>query len=174
MTQEWELALFQPRDAAGVVALYREVYGESYPVAEVYDPKALVRQEEEDVTWRAVARNHAGAVIGHIAFYRSTPPNPKLYECGQLMVCHEWRQTSVGFALMEYALAEIPRQRGLEQIWGEAVCNHLFTQMMMTKRGYHETGLEVALMPGDAAKGGERTSTVLIFSSPGESGQTEG
>ena len=172
MEQEWELALFQPRDAAGVVALYREVYGESYPVAEVYDPKALVRQEEDGLTWRAVARNHAGAVIGHIAFYRSTPPNPKLYECGQLMVCHEWRQTSVGFALMEYALAEIPRQRGLEQIWGEAVCNHLFTQMMMTKRGYHETGLEVALMPGDAAKGGERTSTVLIFSSPGESGQT--
>ena len=50
MTQEWKLTLFQPQDAAGVVALYREVYGESYPVAEVYDPKALVRQEEEGVT----------------------------------------------------------------------------------------------------------------------------
>ena len=68
--QEWELALFQPRDAAGVVALYREVYGDSYPVAEVYDPAALVRQAEEGVTWRAVARSHNGAVIGHIIVRR--------------------------------------------------------------------------------------------------------
>lgn len=170
--QEWELALFQPRDAAGVVALYREVYGDSYPVAEVYDPAALVRQEEEGVTWRAVARDPDGVVIGQMAFYRSTPPNPKLYEGGQLMVAHKWRQTSVGMDLTQYALDEIPLRHGLDQLWGEAVCNHLFTQIVMTKRGYRETGLEVALMPGDSAQGGERVSTVLIFTAPGEAGQT--
>lgn len=173
MALTWVLDLFQPSDAAGIVDLYREVYGENYPVKAAYDPQELIRQQEAGEAWRAVARSAAGEVIGHVAFYRSSPPNPMLYEHGQLMVSHAYRQTDVAFALMNYSLAEIPHRHAVEEIWGEAVCNHLFSQMMTRENGYVETGLEVDLMPaesytqafGPGQVSKSRVSTLLVFRS---------
>ncbi len=180
MDLTWELDLFQAADAPGVVELYREVYGDNYPVKAVYDPAEIIRQDVCGESWRAVARAAGGEVVGHVAFYRSSPPNPRLYEHGQLMVRHAYRQTDVAFALMNYALAEIPGRHGLEQIWGEAVCNHLFSQMMTRENGYVETGLEVDLMPaesftralGPGPVSKNRVSTLLVFRSFGPKPQT--
>lgn len=86
MELSWKLDLFQPADAPGIVTLYREVYGDNYPVKAVYEPQEIIRQEELGECWRAVARTGGGEVVGHVAFYRSSPPNPRLYEHGQLMV----------------------------------------------------------------------------------------
>ena len=180
MDLTWELDLFQAADAPGIVELYREVYGDNYPVKAVYDPAEIIRQDVCGESWRAVARAAGGEVVGHVAFYRSSPPNPRLYEHGQLMVRHAYRQTEVAFALMNYALAEIPARHGLEQIWGEAVCNHLFSQMMTRENGYVETGLEVDLMPaesfsqalGPAVVSQNRVSTLLVFRSFGPKPQT--
>ena len=173
MELNWRLDLFRPADAAGVVALYRQVYGDNYPVKAVYEPQEIIRQEERGDCWRAVARTEGGEVVGHVAFYRSSPPNRQLYEHGQLLVRHDYRQTDIAFSLMNYALAEIPQRHGLEQIWGEAVCNHVFTQMMTRETGYLETGLEVDLMPaesylqafGPGAVSKNRVSTLLVFRS---------
>lgn len=176
----WKLDLFQAADAPGIVELYHEVYGDDYPVKTVYDPAEIIRQDECGESWRAVARAAGGEVVGHVAFYRSSPPNPRLYEHGQLMVSHAYRQTDVAFALMNYALAEIPGRHGLEQIWGEAVCNHLFSQMMTRENGYVETGLEVDLMPaesftqalGPGPVSQNRVSALLVFRSFGPKPQT--
>ena len=173
MELSWKLDLFQPADAPGIVTLYREVYGDNYPVKAVYEPQEIIRQEELGECWRAVARTGGGEVVGHVAFYRSSPPNPRLYEHGQLMVRHDYRQTDIALSLMNYALAEIPQRHGLEQIWGEAVCNHVFTQMMTRETGYVETGLEVDLMPAEAysqafapeTASTKRVSTLLVFRS---------
>ncbi|MHC1760961.1 MAG: hypothetical protein AB9917_15945 [Negativicutes bacterium] len=173
MAPTWELDLFQPTDAAGIVDLYREIYGDNYPVKTVYDPLEIIRQNEQGECWRAVARGASGEVIGHVAFYRSSPPNSLLYEHGQLMVRHAYRQTDVAFALMNYSLMEIPRRHALEQIWGEAVCNHLFSQLMTRENGYVETGLEVDLMPAESYTQAfgpgpvhkSRVPTLLVFRS---------
>jgi fatty-acyl-CoA synthase len=158
---------FRPEDAPGVVELYRAIYGDQYPVAAVYDPQALIRQEATGEVWRVLARSADGAVIGQTAMYRSSPPNPELYELGQLMVRQDFRQTPVASELMAYLLRELPPRHGIEQLWGEAVCNHLFTQQFMTWDGFRATGLEVALMPGVADPGGagdrERVSALLAF-----------
>ena len=173
MEPTWELDLFQPSDAVGIVDLYREIYGDNYPVKAVYEPMEIIRQDEQGECWRAVARGASGEVIGHVAFYRSSPPNTLLYEHGQLMVSHAYRQTDVAFALMNYSLTEIPQRHALEQIWGEAVCNHLFSQMMTRENGYVETGLEVDLMPAESYTQAfgtgpvqkSRVSTLLVFRS---------
>ncbi len=173
MEPSWKLDQFRPADAPGIVDLYREIYGDNYPVKAVYEPQEIIRQEQQGDCWRAVARTDCGEVVGHVAFYRSSPPNPKLYEHGQLMVRHDYRQTDIAVSLMNYALAEIPQRHGLEQIWGEAVCNHVFTQMMTRETGYVETGLEVDLMPaesytqafGPEAASTKRVSTLLVFRS---------
>ena len=56
MDLTWELDLFQAADAPGVVELYREVYGDNYPVKAVYDPAEIIRQDVCGESWRAVAR----------------------------------------------------------------------------------------------------------------------
>ncbi|HWR29025.1 MAG TPA: AMP-binding protein [Negativicutes bacterium] len=171
MPLTWDIDLFRESDAAGIVKLYRAVYGDNYPVKTVYDSQALIRQEAEGDAWRMVARTSDGAVIGHVAFYRSSSPNHGLYEHGQLMVRHDYRQTDVAFQLMEQSLSEIPRRRKLASIWGEAVCNHLFTQQIVRDNQFVEMALEVDLMPADSyAKAlGEstvhegRVSTLVVF-----------
>jgi len=44
----------------------------------------------------------------------------------------------------------IPRQEGIEEAWGEAVCNHLINQKSVVDFNFIETALEVALMPAEA------------------------
>ena len=173
MNLTWNLDIFRPEDAEGIVKLYRAVYGEDYPVKAVYDPQQLIRQNEAGEAWRVVARSSNGEVIGHVAFYRSSPPNPGLYEHGQLLVRHDYRKTDVAFHLMEYSLAEIPRSRNLDLIWGEAVCNHLFTQQTVRDNQFVEMGLELDLMPAESyakALSGPpthagRVSTLVVFRS---------
>lgn len=145
----WVIDIFKSKDAEGVVELYRKIYGEHYPVKAVYDPQELIRQSCGDA-YRLVARKVDGEVVGHIALYRSSPPNSNLYEQGQLMVSHDYRHTDMASRLIEVSTQEMPVHYGLEQIWGEAVCNHLVTQQMTSWEGFYATALEVDLMPNES------------------------
>lgn len=172
MTTEPEYTIddFRPEDAEGVVALYRAVYGENYPIRSVYDAREIIRQEESHETYRMVARSPAGEIVGHVAVYHSVPPAPnqELYEAGQLMVRPDYRQTAVAFELIHACISELPQKHNIG-LWGEAVCNHLFTQQMMARERFVETGLEMDLMPESSyslptsqAAGG-RVSVIFAF-----------
>ncbi len=171
LDKSWNIDFFSPRDAMGVVELYRAIYGDHYPRREVYNPEELIRQSNTGETYRMVARSHEGEVVGHIAFYQSSPPNKQLYEYGQMMVRHDYRQTLLATNLMSESLEKIPPRYGLEEVWGEAVCNHLFTQQATMRQGFYETGIEMDLMPAESysqansqvANG--RVSTLLVFRS---------
>lgn len=41
---QWIVRFFCPEDAHGVVALYREIYGDNFPFTAVYDPAFHVAQ----------------------------------------------------------------------------------------------------------------------------------
>ena len=157
--KSWEIDFFSPADALGVVDLYRAIYGENYPRREVYDPEELIHQDEAGETYRMVARTDTGEVVGHIALYRSSPPNKELYEHGQMMVRHDYRQTLMAIELLSKSLEKIPQRYGLEQVWGEAVCNHLFTQQSVARQGFYETGLEMDLMPAESYSQANSQST---------------
>lgn len=150
MSGKIQIRMFTPDDAAATVALYRAVYGEEYPVKSVYDENELIRQHDCGDTYRLLAVNDDGEAVGQIALYRSSPPNRRLYEVGQMIIRHDYRQSGVAFSLFPPALTEIPAKYGLEAVWGEAVCNHLFTQQMAVREGVIETGIEIALMPAEA------------------------
>ncbi len=167
----WVIDIFRPEDAAGVVELYRMVYGDSYPVKTVYDPKELIREESAGAAYRVVARTAGGEVVGHVALYRSSPPNLNLYEIGQLMVKHDFRGADIASRLIGFISGEMPERCGLEQIWGEAVCNHLVTQQMAFWEGFYPMALEVDLMPAESYDKAflrplgntGRVSTLVIF-----------
>jgi hypothetical protein len=165
----YTIGFFSPEDADGVVALYREVYGDHYPAKVVYDPAGLIRQEETGEAHRLVARSPSGEVVGHIALFRSSPPNPQLYEDGCLMIRHDYRQTDLSFVIFSAVMTRLMPRFGIRYIWGEAVCNHLFTQQATRREGFIETGLEMDLMPlasytvPGAQRAGGRVSAVLVF-----------
>ena len=171
MASEYMVDFFQPADAQGVVDLFRSVYGEDYHVKSIYDPHQLIAEQASGQTYRAVARTPEGAIIAHTAFYAISDLNPVLYEAGQLLVRHDWRGTSLAVDLNNFAIPQIPVRYNLREIWGEAVCNHLFSQRMYTEHRYGQTGLELDLLPGagmarsmQAADTG-RVSTVVVFRS---------
>lgn len=166
----WAVDFFRPEDAAGVAELYRQVYGENYPVRDVYDPQKLIDQSLTGEAYRVVARTGAGEVVGHIAFYRSSPPNRDMYELGQLMVRQDCRASGLASQLFAFSLTEVPKRHNLEQVWGEAVCNHLVTQQMAADCGFLPAALEVGLMPAGAfaaafaqTLGTGRVATLTLF-----------
>jgi len=92
-----------------------------------------------------------GKAVGQVAVYRSAPYE-KLYEEGQGIVHPEYRNLKINDQCMGYAHEKIYPGLGLEQLWGEAVCNHIYMQKACLKLGYTETGIELDLMPASSYK----------------------
>lgn len=148
--ENWEIDMLRPQDAPGLAELYRAIYGDNYPVKNVYDPENLIMEGQSGKSYRVVARTESGQIVGHTAIYRSVPSNPGLYEGGQTMVRHDYRTSRIAVKLNEYAMENIPARYKIETVWGEPVCNHVFTQRACLQQGCFLTAVEVDLMPGEA------------------------
>ena len=161
-----QIRLMQSEDAPGVVELYRAVYGEEYPVKTVYDPEAIIRQKENGDMIRIIALDNS-KVVGQNAIYRSVTSNPLLYEEGQGIVRPEYRNQEIYDKCVAYGHKEVYPQLQIEQLWGEPVCNHVFTQKAGVRIGYFETGLELDLMPASSYAKEQssqgRVSSLLMF-----------
>lgn len=143
---KFEIRLMRPEDALSVVDLYRSVYGNDYPVKSVYEVDEIIKQQNSGDMIRTIAVNDKGQVIGQTAIYSSCVSNPQLYEEGQGIVLREYRNQRVIESCIAYAHQEIYPQM-MEELWGEAVCNHIFMQKTGHRIGCYETGLELDLMP---------------------------
>jgi GNAT superfamily N-acetyltransferase len=153
-------------DAPGVARLFHEIYGDKYPVVDYFVPEQLTALNRRNAVLTLVARQPSGAIAGTAAFYRSSPPNPAIYEQGQLLVAPEYRHTSIAFRLLK-RLDEVSRSMThAEAFFGEAVCSHLVTQKTSVRQNYAVCGLELSLMPaGTYEKEGTsgRMSCLLHF-----------
>ncbi len=160
------IRLMEEQDAPGVVELYRAVYGDEYPVKTVYDPESIIRQQQNGDMLRILALS-GPKVVGQVALYRSSSPNRMLYEEGQGIVLADYRKRGIIQQCMNCGHLEVYPRLQIEQIWGEAVCNHTFMQKVCAHLDYCETGLELDLMPASSyakeqsSKG--RVSTLLVF-----------
>ncbi len=147
--QEWEVDLFRPEDAPGVIALFRTVYGDGYPVKTFTDPERLIAENAARRTISSVARTKKGDIVGHCSIFNSTPYNG-LYESGAGLVLPLYRGgKGVSTRMMEHGV-EMARKFGLTAVWGEPVCNHVFQQKAVLKLGAKTHGVEVDLMPASA------------------------
>ncbi|MGE4265387.1 MAG: acyl carrier protein [Desulfovibrio sp.] len=153
--QKLSYRLFRPGDAPGVGRLFWQVYGDSYPVDDPYIPELLEEANRSGRIHTIVACAEDGSIAGHMAIYRSSPPNPRLYEYGQGIVDKAYRKTFAAFRMHRYAVENLfGRLDGVDGTYGEAVCHHLATQKMIKDSGFRECGLELGLMP-EAAYAGE-------------------
>jgi hypothetical protein len=145
-----EIGSFRPEDAEGIAALFRSVYGEGYPVRVFYDPHALTEANEKGTYYSIVARTASGKVVGVQHLFRSAPCEA-LYEVGAGLVLKDYRKLGLNKRMLEFVYEEwVPSQAGIEELWGEPVCNHLIMQKAVAVFRHIETALEVALMPAEA------------------------
>jgi GNAT superfamily N-acetyltransferase len=163
-----EIGLFRDGDGEGITALFREVYGEGYPIKLFYDPAAIARANAAGDYYSITARQ-ADAIVGVEHLYRSAP-YPCVYEAGAGLVRKECRNLGLTKRLLEFICEEwVPRQPDIHEVFGEPVCNHPYMQKAVAGLRFVEMALEIALMPAEAytqeqsATG--RVAALLIFRS---------
>ncbi|HAJ25679.1 MAG TPA: hypothetical protein DCG53_00265 [Syntrophus sp. (in: bacteria)] len=153
MAQEQEpftVGSFRPEDADGIVDLFRAVYGDGYPIRLFYDPAAITAANEEGRYYSICARTASGEVIGVTHLYLSAPCK-SLYETGVGLVRKEYRNSGANNGLLDFLYNEfVSRNSHIDELFGEAVCNHPYMQKAISRFNFVETAIEVALMPAEA------------------------
>ncbi len=148
--QSYKMDVFCPEDAAGIVNLFRAVYGDGYPVRMFYDEKALTEANTTGKCFSLVARTPKGDVVGVEHLFRSAPYD-LAYEAGAGLVLKEYRNQGITSKLLDFLYNQWgPAQEYIEVMYGEPVCNHTHMQKLVEKFDFTETALEVALMPAEA------------------------
>lgn len=165
--QTWEVDLFGPEDAEGVARLFLQVYGEGYPIKTFIEPSRLIEENASQRTISSVARTPKGDIVGHNAIFNSAPFTG-LYESGAGVVHPLYRGGAGIFAQMTAHGLDLGKNRfKIAGLFGESVCNHVFSQRMCAKLGAVNMAVEVDLMPAEAysreqsARG--RVSSLLDF-----------
>ena len=165
--QTWEVDLFRPEDAEGVARLFLQVYGQGYPIKTFIDPSLLIEENNALRTISIVARTPKGDIVGHNAIFNSAPFKG-LYESGAGVVHPRYRGGAGIFAQMNAHGLDLGKNRfQIAGLFGESVCNHVFSQRMCAKLGAVNMAVELDLMPAAAysreqsARG--RVSSLLDF-----------
>lgn len=147
---------YRPEHAPGIGRLFLQVYADDYPVDEPYVPELLTEANRSGRIHTIVARVADGSVVGQGAVFRSSPPNPRMYEYGQILVDKAYRNSFAAYRIHLFATKNMFGQLpGVGALYGEAVCHHLVTQKMsVTASDFLACGLQLGLMP-EAAYAGE-------------------
>ncbi|MBM9511237.1 GNAT family N-acetyltransferase [Desulfogranum marinum] len=140
------LSLFSPQDAPDISGIYREIYGDDFPMKYVYDPEEITRRYDGVAHRAVVARDDRNRLAGVGSLFRSSP-NPLLYEVGQLMVSRSHRNQGVAEAINHTLMEIYPTQIPVKGIFGEALCNHTISQYMAENVNMLPTGLELEWLP---------------------------
>jgi len=144
---EYRIRLMQEADAQAVVDLYRKIYGDHFPIKEMYDPQFIIEQQETGLMYRVVAVDAAERVLAHHAMYRLKETYHGLYEAGQGMVLPDYRGKGFSNVLQEYIGTTLAAVVGVEEFWGESVTNHVMMQKAALYVGVKESGIELEVMP---------------------------
>lgn len=165
--QEFDVDLFRPEDALGVTNLFITVYGKEYPIKTFIDPDRLIRENKTGRTISSVARTSRGDIVGHNALFQSAPYD-RIYESGAGAVHPLYRGGGGIFTRLIVHGMDVGAERfGVEAIYGEAVCNHVFSQKATTRIGAITRAVEVDLMPASAYEKEQsssgRVSSLLDF-----------
>ena len=165
--QEWQIDLFRPDDAAGVADLFRAVYGADYPIRTYIEPELLKKENAARRVISSVARTLNGDIVGHNALFQSAPYK-KIYESGAGLVHKDYRGGHGIFTeMIAHGIRVGHQDFGVELVYGEAVCNHIFSQKACYNLGLMTRAIEVDLMPAAAysqeKSASGRVSTMLCF-----------
>jgi hypothetical protein len=165
--RKWSVDLLRPDDAEGVTRLFKSVYGADYPIRAYVEPEILIRENAARRIVSSVARTEEGDIVGHNALFQSAPCK-KIYESGAGLVHRHYRGGHGIFnQMIAHGIEVADRDLGVELVFGEPVCNHVFSQRVCWTLKMMARAIEINLMPAAAyskeksARG--RVSTMLNF-----------
>jgi len=146
------------------------VYGEDYPVKDVYEPEVLLKEIHAGRLLCVLIFDMDGTAAGYASMFR-TAPNPRIWEVGNMIVVPRYANTDISKHLVQYYVNFIEQvSSDADGVFGEAVCSHYFTQITMAKIGMVDCGIELDQLDGSSFKDGKsnkagtaRISCVLNF-----------
>ena len=155
-----------PLDAEAIAELLYENYHLSYVHEDFYRPRYLMAVLEMRQLVSTVAV-HEGRVIGHHALMPLA--GGACGETGAAVVHSAYRGLGIFGRMVDHTL-ETARERGLSSVFGDAVTIHPYSQRAELSHGYHETALQLAMVPGQttmrgvgAGGSGRRTATLRSY-----------
>jgi GNAT superfamily N-acetyltransferase len=161
-----EVRAATPLDAEAIAELLYENYHLSYVHADFYRPRYLMAALASGELLSAVAV-HDGRVIGHHALM-PLPGIPSA-ETGAAVVHSAYRGLGLFGLLFEHTLGVAVGQ-GLAAVFGDAVTIHPFSQRAESSHGYHETALQLGMVPAQTTMRGfgndgprRRTATLRSY-----------
>jgi len=165
--QEWTVESFTPEDALGVTQLFLDVYGSEYPIRIYVEPDLLIRENQAGRVISSVAKTAKGDIVGHNALFNSSPCQ-NVFETGAGLVHADYRGGHGIFSQMTvHGLTKGGEWPDVEQVFGEPVCNHPFSQKLGHNQGFITRAIEVNLMPAAAyakeAGAAGRVTTLMNF-----------
>jgi anti-sigma regulatory factor (Ser/Thr protein kinase)/N-acetylglutamate synthase-like GNAT family acetyltransferase len=153
-------------DAEAIAQLLYENYHLSYVHADFYRPRYLMAALVSGELLSAVAV-HDGRVVGHHALM-PLPGIPSA-ETGAAVVHSAYRGLGLFGRLFEHTLAAAVGQ-GFASVFGDAVTIHPFSQRAESSHGYHETALQLGMVPAQTTMRGfggdgprRRTATLRSY-----------
>jgi hypothetical protein len=165
--QEWTVESFTPADALGVTQLFLDVYGSEYPIRIYVEPDLLIRENQAGRVISSVAKTAKGDIVGHNALFNSSPCQ-NVFETGAGLVHADYRGGHGIFSQMTvHGLTKGRERPDVEQVFGEPVCNHPFSQKLGHNQGFITRAIEINLMPAAAyakeARATGRVTTLMNF-----------
>lgn len=153
-----------PADAPGVAKCVREIYGESYVHRDLYDPDAIVRENEADETVSVVALDPGGRIVGHYAIVEPQPHG--IAETGEAMVLPDHRHHEL-MDRMRVVLEQEAVRIGLIGLFGDVVTNHVYSQKVVERFGEWPCAVQLGSLPRTFHNWSEpltqRLSTLIYF-----------
>lgn len=107
-TQRIEIDFFRSEDAPGIARLFRQVYGESYPISMYYLPDRLIEGNAAGEIISSVARTPTGEIAGHDALVVLDPAT-RLYENVQPERSYRLFAAKASFSAYFSILSSMPR-----------------------------------------------------------------
>ena len=165
--EEFRLVPIDRGNAALVGDVFRTAYGDSFPVAYVYQADALLAEITQGRLAAALALTEENRAAGYVSMFKNAP-NHNLWEAGNLVVVPDYKQTDVSSLLFAaYFNGVLSAGTTSDGLMGEAVCCHYFTQVGNIKAGAADVALELDQLDGPSfignRTGSARVSCVLSF-----------
>jgi anti-sigma regulatory factor (Ser/Thr protein kinase)/GNAT superfamily N-acetyltransferase len=151
---DFQIRLMRPDEAVEVAKCVYRSYGYSYFYQAIYYPDRMVELNKSGHVISAVAVAEDGDLAGHCSLFRSNVLSP-IAEIGQAVVKPEYRGHGCLLKLTEYLIQE-GKSRGLAGVFVGAVTNHMFSQRIAERLGFHNCGLKLAYVPSTVSFKGIR------------------
>ena len=167
-------------NACHVRTIFQSLYGEDFPVKDVYHPEVLSGEIRAGRLIAGLAFDAQERPVGYISLFKPAP-NPRLWEAAGLAVVPGYSRTDLSSILVRYGLDIAARpMMDMDGIFCEAVCSHYFSQVILAKNGFTDCGFLLDELDGASFKDGKsnragsaRVSCVFTFGETTAPSETE-